>query len=87
MSVIQRWLDRFCYKHPRFGIPNLMLVVVIGNVLVWLLDQFSQGFSLSSALCFAPYYIIHKGEIWRLLTFIFVPATSNLFFLAISLYF
>lgn len=87
MSVIQRWLDRFCYKHPRFGIPNLMLVVVIGNVLVWLLDQFSQGFSLSSALCFAPYYIIHKGEIWRLLTFIFVPTTSNLFFLAISLYF
>ena len=24
MKAISRWLDRFCYKHPRFGIPNLM---------------------------------------------------------------
>ena len=55
MRFIQNWLDRFCYKHPRFGIPNLMLVVVIGNALVWLLDQFSRGFSLSSVLAFVPY--------------------------------
>ena len=63
-----------------------MLVIVIGNALVWLLDEFSQGFSLSSVLCFAPYFIL-QGEVWRLVTFIFVPTTSNLFFLAISLYF
>ena len=86
LSVIQRWLDRFCYKHPRFGIPNLMLVVVIGNVLVWLLDQFSPGFSLASALSFAPYYIL-KGEFWRLITFIFVPSSNKIFLLALSLYF
>ena len=86
MSVIQRWLDRFCYKHPRFGIPNLMLVVVIGNALVWLLDQFSPGFSLSSALSFVPYYIL-RGEVWRLVTFVFVPTTNKVLLLAISLYF
>ena len=86
MRFIQNWLDRFCYKHPRFGIPNLMMVVVIGNALVWLLDQFSVGFSLSSALSFVPYYIL-RGEVWRLVTFIFVPENNSLFFLAISLYF
>ena len=86
MRFIQNWLDRFCYKHPRFGIPNLMMVVVIGNALVWLLDQFSVGFSLSSALSFVPYYIL-QGEVWRLVTFIFVPENNSLFFLAISLYF
>ena len=86
MSVIQRWLDRFCYKHPRFGIPNLMLVVVIGNALVWLLDQFSPGFSLSSVLSFVPYYIL-RGEVWRLVTFVFVPTTNKVLLLAISLYF
>nr|WP_297234417.1 rhomboid family intramembrane serine protease [uncultured Flavonifractor sp.] len=86
MSVIQRWLDRFCYKHSRFGIPNLMLVVVIGNALVWLLDQFSPGFSLSSALSFVPYYIL-RGEVWRLVTFVFVPTTNKVLLLAISLYF
>ena len=62
MSVIQRWLDRFCYKHPRFGIPNLMLIVVIGTALVWLLDQFSQSYSMSNLLCFAPYFIL-QGEV------------------------
>ena len=86
LSVIQRWLDRFCYKHSRFGIPNLMLVVVIGNALVWLLDQFSTGFSLSSALSFVPYYIL-RGEVWRLITFVFVPTTNKVLLLAISLYF
>lgn len=63
-----------------------MLVVVIGNVLVWLLDQFSVGFSLSSALSFVPYYIL-RGEVWRLVTFIFVPTTNKILLLAISLYF
>ena len=86
MSAIQRWLDRFCYKHPRFGIPNLMLVIVVGNVLVWLMDQFSYGVSLSALLAFLPYYILH-GQIWRIITFVFVPLDSNLFFLAVSLYF
>ncbi len=86
MSVIQRWLDRFCYKHPRFGIPNLMLIVVVGNGLVWLLDQFSNGYPLSSLLSFAPYYIL-QGEVWRLITFVFVPESSNPFFLLLSLYF
>lgn len=86
MSAIQRWLDRFCYKHPRFGIPNLMLVIVVGSALVWLLDQFSYGVSLSGLLAFSPYYILH-GQIWRLITFVFVPMDNRLFFLVISLYF
>ena len=86
LSAIQRWLDRFCYKHPRFGIPNLMLVIVVGSALVWLLDQFSYGVSLSGLLAFSPYYILH-GQIWRLITFVFVPMDNRLFFLVISLYF
>ena len=35
MKAISRWLDRFCYNHPNFGIPNLMKFIVIGNVLVY----------------------------------------------------
>ena len=34
MKKINSAIDRFCYQHPRFGIPNLMLWVVIGNVIV-----------------------------------------------------
>ena len=56
MKAISRWLDRFCYNHPNFGIPNLMKFIVIGNVLVYFLDMFSRGyvswlFSFSSRIC------------------------------------
>ena len=32
------WVERFCYKHPRFGIPNLMRYVAIGSAAYWLLN-------------------------------------------------
>jgi len=85
LGFISNWLDRFCYKHPRFGISNLMLYIIGGNILVYLLDQFSN-YSFSQAISFIPYYIIH-GQIWRIVTFVFVPESSNLIFLAINCYF
>jgi len=79
------WLNRFCRKHPNFCLPNLMMYVVIGNVLVFLMDRFSGG-TFSNMLYFNR-DAIFSGEVWRLLTFVFVPMDSRLFFLAISLYF
>ena len=29
--------DRFCARHPRFGVPDLMRYIVIGNVVVFFL--------------------------------------------------
>lgn len=69
------WLDRFCARHPKFGIPNLMLYIAIGNVAIALIDNFGP-YSLSSVLFFfRP--AIFQGEIWRLITFIFVPIASD----------
>ena len=48
MGAISRWLDRFCYKHPRLGIPGLMKYIVIANVAVYLMDMFSNA---TSPLC------------------------------------
>ena len=85
MRSFDSWLDRFCAKHRNLAVPNLMLYIVIGNVIVFVLDMFSR-YSFSHMLTFVPYYIFH-GQIWRLVTFIFVPEGSKLFFVAISLYF
>lgn len=72
---INAWLDRFILRHPRFGIPNLMLYIAVANVAIGLLDNFSS-YSLSAALFFfRP--AIFSGEIWRLVTFIFVPITGD----------
>lgn len=83
---IDHWLDRFCYEHPRLAIPNLMLIIVAGTAVVYLLDMFSGSVSFSSLISFAPYAILH-GQIWRLITFIFVPMNSNPIFFILSLYF
>ena len=86
MKKINQAIDRFCYSHPRFGIPNLILWVVIGNVAVYIMDLLSRG-TFSGILSFVPAYIF-QGQIWRVVTFIFVPeASSNIFFFAISTYF
>ena len=86
MKSFDTWLDRFCRRHPRFELPNLMMYVVIGNVLVYLLDAFSRG-TFSSLLYFSR-SAIFSGQIWRLLTFVFVPDTfGNMILFALSLYF
>lgn len=78
-------IDRFCYKHPRFGISNLMLAIVVGNIIVYLLDMVSRG-TLSPLLYFSRYYILH-GQLWRLITFIFVPDSQGILWFALSMYF
>ena len=88
MKKLYDGVQRFCAAHPRFGIPNLMRVIVIGNVAVYglmLLTQANDANALSF-LTFNLNALLH-GEVWRLVTFVFVPAYSSPFALLISLYF
>ena len=88
MRPVDSWLDRFAYNHPRLGIPRLMLYIVVGNLLVFFFDLFSNG-TFSAMLAFSRYAIFH-GELWRLITFVFVPLYSGMqsvLFFALSLYF
>ena len=85
MRSVDSWLDRFAYRHPKFGIPNLMYLIIAGTVAVFLLDQFSGG-TFSALLDFYPAAILH-GQIWRLITFIFVPQTYKIFWFIISMFF
>ncbi len=80
MKNLNRMIDRFCVLHPNFGIPNLMLYIVLGNVAVYLLDMFSRGSSLAALLYFSPALVL-SGQIWRIATFVFVPGGSGLLFL------
>ena len=88
MRAMQQWLDRFCYKHPRLSIPGLMRYIVIGNVLVYLLDMFSTGgVPIASNLLSFSASAILQGQVWRIITFIFVPMSGqNIIFFALTLY-
>lgn len=88
MKKLYDGVQRFCAAHPRFGIPNLMRVIVIGNVAVYVLMLLTQA-NNANALSFLTFNLnaLLHGEVWRLVTFVFVPAYSSPFALLISLYF
>ena len=75
MKKLYQAVDRFCARHPRFGIPNLMRVIVIGTVFVYLLEMFA-GYEAISFLAFNLEGIKHF-ELWRLVTFVFMPNDSR----------
>ncbi len=93
MKALDRAIARFCYKHPKFGIKNLMLYIVFGTAAVYLLGLMDRTNTLMSFLLFDPHLIL-RGQVWRLVTFLFIPESGSgmggfgdIFLLMISLYF
>ena len=88
MKKIYDAVERFCARHPSFGIPNLMRYIVIGNVLVYVLSMLSRNAD-AAALDFLAFNLsgLLHGEVWRLVSFVFVPGYGSPFSLIIALYF
>lgn len=85
MKSIKNAIDRFCYKHPNFGIPNLMKYIAIGSVIFWLINAVNPV--LMSYLRFSPAAILH-GQVWRLISFVFYPPSSGILaFIAFYFYY
>ena len=68
--------ERFVLRHPDFGIPGLMRYIVIAQAVVYVLSVFSNAAAVSF-LAFRWSAILH-GELWRLVTFVFMPGYSSL---------
>lgn len=72
-----KFVDRFCYKHPKFGIPNIMTYLVIGNVAVWFFCIMDRTGTLAYFLSLNPKLVL-EGQVWRIVTFMFVPQSLSL---------
>lgn len=68
----------------RCAIPGVIRLVVLFNALVYSLNLLVPGFL--SFLTLDPQLILH-GQIWRIITWIFIPDSQNLLFVAIGLLF
>lgn len=86
MRSLNRKIDRFCMDHPRFGVPRLMMYIVIGKVIVWLFCQMDTTSSLVGMLYFHP-ALFCRGQVWRLFTFALVPDSNAILWFAVALYF
>lgn len=76
-------LDKLEKKLGRFSVPHLTLILVVGQVAVSGLIL-SQP-ALPDIMALIPKRVI-AGELWRLLTFPFVPPGNNLVFLFFAWY-
>ena len=84
LSKLRRSFERFCYKHQRKGIPNLMLYIVVITAAIYLFSIVKNDYSLYFWLSFDRDMIL-KGQVWRLLTYVFLDFDSNLLWMAIGL--
>jgi hypothetical protein len=78
--------ERFCDRHSRAGIKNLMLAVAIGNLIVYFLGLTDRGSTIVSYFYFSRGLIL-QGQVWRLVSYVFLPNQPNIIFLALSLFF
>ncbi|MBE6924980.1 MAG: rhomboid family intramembrane serine protease [Ruminococcaceae bacterium] len=87
MKKLRNRFERFCFQNRNWGIPNLMLYIVLGNAVVYLLSMINNSSTLHLALCFDRDAILH-GQVWRLVTFVFTSVFSyrNPLFVIIGLY-
>ena len=84
MKNLRRGFERFCFKHRKIGIPNLMLFISIGTALVYILSMASNSYVLYDILCFDRAAIL-KGQVWRLFSYVFTYYLDNPLLTAISL--
>ena len=75
MFDLRNRIEKFCYRHPNFGIPNLMRYLTAANVAFWLLGVVNRPFL--NFLLFNPALILH-GQVWRLVSFLFYPPSTGL---------
>jgi hypothetical protein len=75
-------LSRLNAKFGRYALPNLTVVLVVGQVLMFLTQQLNpgkQGFQMLERIRMYPDRVL-AGEYWRIITFLFDPPTTNLIF-------
>lgn len=70
----------------RISIPNLMTYVVISMGAVFVLDLIAPMMNVSGMLALSRSAVL-RGQIWRLVTFIFLPPNSSVIWILFSLYF
>jgi membrane associated rhomboid family serine protease len=79
-----KWLNKLERNYGHIAINNLMKYIVGLNVLVYILRMID--YSIVYKLSLIP-QLVMRGEIWRLVTFVFIPPNTSMIFIFFVLYF
>ena len=77
MNELRKKWNRFLYNNSGKGIPNLMLFISIGTLIVYFFTIIDPSKVLYRFLCFNRTAILH-GQVWRLITYIFIPTSQGI---------
>ncbi len=87
---MSKWIARLEYKFRRLGIDNLMLYITGTMLAIYVADNLTRNMtSVSiSGLLELSMPLVFRGQIWRLITFLFVPIRNDMIlWVLLSLYF
>lgn len=79
------WIDTLSRKYRHLAIPSLMKYIVISMGAVVLMDLLFRG--MATGLLVFDRAAIFSGQIWRVISFIFIPVQASLLFMVFILYF
>ena len=80
------WLDKLERRYGRLAIPNLMQYICLTMVAIYVFDLLHGAYFLRSYAALIPFQVL-RGQIWRLVTFIFLPPSSSPVFIFFAVYF
>jgi hypothetical protein len=81
---MERLLARLERRIGRYAIPNLILYVVGGMAVVWALSL-SRPEGIERLML--DMSAVRRGEVWRLVTFLFIPPRASPIWVLVNLYF
>ena len=79
-----RLIDKLEKKLSFLNIEDLMLHISVLNGIVYVLE-YVFGYPMTSMLAMNPDLVL-RGQVWRLITFVFIPPATSPLFLIITLY-
>ncbi|WP_303825664.1 hypothetical protein [Ruminococcus flavefaciens] len=90
--MLNQYLNKIERKFRKFAISNLMLYIVLGMAVVWIADLILSANPNNTVNLYQLLYFdrdkILQGEVWRVISFIFMPPSTILIILTpIILYF
>lgn len=83
---MNHWLDGLERKYGRYKIPDLMLYITSTMLVLYLFQNVLGLFPVNSWLSLVPSLVL-RGQVWRLITFIFLPPASSILTVLLVLYF
>ena len=81
---MEQLLARLERRFGRYAVHNLIGVIVGGMAIVWVLSLLKPEFQDRLSL---DVHAVRHGQVWRLVTFLFIPPPSSPMWVLINLYF